>query len=111
MLQCILVVMLVGVIGYGNTQLMRNFPMESKFGQLKSHAYPQIKIDKETMVMGAGVQVRDANNLFIIPTMLNQTGYIRYQIDSMGLVYRIWFLTPEEIKSAKEEEKVRKQSK
>ncbi|HNP25651.1 MAG TPA: hypothetical protein PKM20_02830 [Nitrosomonas sp.] len=111
MLQCILVVMLAGVTGYGYAQFIRNFPLESKFGKLKSHAYPQFKIDKEMMVMGAGGQIRDVNNLLIMPAMLNQTGYIRYQIDSMGLVYRIWFLTPEEIKSAKEEEKTRKQSK
>lgn len=82
--------------------------MESKFGKLKSHSYPEFKIDKKTMVMGVGGQVRDTNNLIIMPGALNKTGYIRYQVDSMGLLYRIWFLTSEEIKLAKEEEKLRK---
>jgi len=57
------------------------------------------------MVMGVGGQIRDTDNLIIMPGRLNKTGYIRYQIDSMGLVYRIWFLTPEEVALAKEQAK------
>ena len=108
LLQCIFMIMLAGGASYSYAQLARNFPLESKFGKLKSHTYPQFKIDKETMVMGPGGQIRDTHNMIVMPSMLNYTGYIRYRIDNMGLVYRIWFLTPEEIKLAQEEEKARK---
>ena len=110
LLQCMMLILLTCLVSQSHAQLVRNFPLDSKFGKLKSYAYPQFKIDKEkeVMIMGVGGQIRDTNNLIIMPGALNQTGYIRYQTDSMGLVYRIWFLTPEEVKMAKEEEKLLK---
>lgn len=110
LLRCMALLLLVCVIGQSHAQPVRVFPQDSQFGKLKSFSYPQFKIDKEkkAMVMGVGGQIRDTDNLIIMPNALNKTGYIRYQVDSMGLIYRIWFLTPEEIKLAKEEEKLLK---
>jgi hypothetical protein len=111
LLQCVMLILLACMINQSYAQLVRNFPLDSKFGKLKSYSYPQFKIDKEKeiMIMGVGGQIRDTDNLIIMPGMLNKTGYIRYQVDSMGLVYRIWFLTPEEVALAKEEAKLFKQ--
>lgn len=106
-----MITLLVCMASYGHTQLVRNFPLESKLGKLKSHAFPEFKIDGSTMYMGAGGQIRDVNNLLVLPAMFNQTGHIRYQMDDMGFVSRIWFLSKEEIQLAKEEAKARKQSK
>lgn len=107
----VILILLICMINQSYAQLVRNFPVDSKFGMLKSYSYPQFKIDKEKeiMVMGVGGQIRDTDNLLIMPGMLNKTGYIRYQIDSMGLVYRIWFLTPEEVNLAKEEARLLEQ--
>ncbi len=61
--------------------------------------------------MGVGGQIRDMHNLLVPPNMLtqkNHKGFVRYQKDNMGLLHRIWFLTPEEIQLAKEEEKLLK---
>jgi len=98
------------MMSQSHAQLIRNFPADSKFGQLKSFSHPQYKIDKEKkmMIMGVGGQIRDTNNMIIMPGALNKKGYIRYQVDNMGFVYRVWFLTPEEIALAKEEEKLLK---
>ncbi len=107
-------IILVCMISYGYAQAVRNFSVDSQFGRLKSHAYPEFRIDKKKLIMGMGGQIRDANNLLILPTMLEKNrhrGYVRYQIDNMGLLHRIWFLTPEEIKLAKAEEKLRKNAK
>jgi len=109
-----IIILLVGMISYGYAQSVRQFPIDSQFGKLKSHSYPEFEIDKKELVMGMGGQIRDAHNLLILPTMLEQNrhrGYVRYQIDNMGLLHRIWFLTPEEIKLAKAEEKLRKKAK
>ncbi len=113
LLQGVMLILLSCMISQSHAQLVRNFPLDSKFGKLKSYTHPQLKIDKEkgVMMMGVGGQIRDTNNLIIMPGMLDKTGYIRYQVDSMGLVYRIWFLTPEEIQLAREEERLlRKQN-
>lgn len=111
LLQGAILILLMCMINQSYAQLARNFPLNSKFGMLKSHSYPQFKIDKEKeiMIMGVGGQIRDTDNRIIMPGMLNKTGYIRYQIDSMGLVYRIWFLTPEEVTLAREEARLLEQ--
>lgn len=109
LLQGLILLLLICMINQSYAQLARNFPLDSKFGMLKSYSYPQFKIEKEIMIMGVGGQIRDTDNRIIMPGMLNKTGYIRYQVDSMGLVYRIWFLTPEEITLAREEARLLEQ--
>ncbi|SES88297.1 hypothetical protein SAMN05216326_1066 [Nitrosomonas marina] len=110
-LKCILMIGLVFVISNGYAQVARSFPVDSRFGKLKSHSYPEFKIDKVTLIMGAGGQIRDRHNLLVMPPMLTKKdhkGYIRYQMDNMGLLHRVWFLTPEETQLAQEEEKLLK---
>ncbi|MCB1935769.1 MAG: hypothetical protein KDF59_07490 [Nitrosomonas sp.] len=113
LLQCMVLILLACIMSQSHAQLIRNFPVDSKFGKLKSFTHPQFKIDKEkqVLILGVGGQIRDTNNMIIMPDALNKTGYIRYQIDNMGFIYRIWFLTPEEIALAKEEQRLlRKQN-
>ena len=91
-----------------SAQLMRNFPVDSKLGVLKAFAYPEVKIDKQTLHLGAGSQIRDNNNLIILPTMMLEKGPVRYQMDTMGNVHRIWLLTPDEAKQERAKEKTKK---
>lgn len=101
------VIVLVLMTDYSFSQLHRSFPMDSHVGKLTAFSFPQLTINDETMVLGAGVQIRDTNNLIIFPNNLNKTGKIRYQQDGMGYVSRIWFLSPEEASLAQEEDKYR----
>lgn len=39
-----------------------------------------------------------------MPSMLDKKGSVRYQIDAMGNVHRIWFLTSEEAELARIEQ-------
>lgn len=89
-------------------QLMRSFPTDSKLGELKAFAYPEIKIDKQTLHLGAGSQIRDENNLIILPATMSKKGPVRYQMDTMGNVHRIWFLTPDEARQERGKEKNKK---
>ncbi len=98
------IIVLVCMTNYSFGQLHRNFPIDSHVGKLTAFSFPEMTIDGENMVMGVGGQIRDTNNLIIFPNMLNKTGTIRYQQDTMGFVHRIWFLTPGEVERAKEEE-------
>ena len=88
-----------------SAQLMRSFPTDSKLGKLKAFAYPEVKIDKQALHLGAGSQIRDENNLIILPATMNKKGPVRYQMDTMGNVHRIWFLTPDEAKQERKKEK------
>lgn len=90
-----------------HAQLVRAFPPDSKLGELMAMRYPEIRISDRTMYLSAGGQIRGKDNLLILPTMLSESGPIRYQMDIMGNVHRIWLLTPAEAAHAKEEEKSR----
>jgi hypothetical protein len=91
-----------------SSQLMRNFPLDSKLGKLKAFAYPEVKIDGHKLHLGAGSQIRDKNNLIILPTMMNEKGPVRYQLDAMGNVHRIWLLSPDEAKQERIKESSKK---
>ncbi len=87
-----------------HAQLIRAFPPDSKLGKLMAMRYPEIRISDQTLYLSAGGQIRGKDNLVILPTMLSEFGPIRYQMDIMGNVHRIWLLTPAEADQAKEEE-------
>ena len=102
-----LVIMTAGLTCNVHAQIVRAFPADNKVGELMAMSYPQVKIGDRIMYLGAGGQIRGRDNLIILPTMLNESGPIRYQTDIMGNVHRIWLLTPVEAAQAKEEEKNR----
>jgi hypothetical protein len=98
----------VSFLNGADAQLMRSFPTDSKLGELKAFAYPEVKIDKQKLHLGAGSQIRDENNLIILPATMSKKGPVRYQMDTMGNVHRIWFLTPDEAKQERVKEKNKK---
>lgn len=83
-------------------QMPRNFPAESRFGELTELNYPLVVIDDEEHQMGPGGQIRGTNNLIILPAQLDYTGPVQYQLDNVGYIYRLWFLTEDEIAIAEE---------
>ena len=81
-------------------QLLRNFPTDSIAGKLTGFDYPMVVISRQNLYLSPGSQIRDANNLIVMPAALNAQGLVRYQIDNMGNVQNIWFLNPEEAELA-----------
>lgn len=100
-----LVTVTAGLTCNVHAQLVRAFPPDSKLGELMAMRYPEVRISGQTMHLGAGGQIRGKDNLIILPSMLNESGPIRYQTDIMGNLHRIWLLTPIEAIEAKEEKK------
>jgi len=85
------------------SQLHRNFPPESKLGKLTAVSFPQFTINDQQMIMGASGQIRGIDNLIILPSVANYIGLVRYQLDIMGNLHRVWILTPDEVKAAEHE--------
>ena len=78
----------------GFSQQVRNFPVDSKLGDLTAVSFPVFKINGQTFQMAAGGQVRGVDNLIIL---------VRYQLDFSGYLHRVWFITPDEVKAAERE--------
>lgn len=87
----------------GFSQQVRNFPVDSKLGDLSGVSFPVFTINGQQFRMGAGGQVRGVDNLIIMPSTANYKGLIRYQLDISGYLHRVWFLTPDEVKTAERE--------
>ena len=81
-------------------QLLRNFPTDSLAGKLTDFDYPMVVISRQNLYLSPGSQIRDKNNLIVMPAALNAQGLVRYQMDKMGNVQRIWFLNSEEAELA-----------
>jgi hypothetical protein len=98
------IVMAAGLTDSAYAQLLRNFPPDSKLGELTAINYPIVEISGQTLRLGPGGQIRNQNNLIIMPNVV-EVGTIRYQMEFTGFVRRIWLLTPEEVVQAQQEEK------
>ena len=94
-------ILMISLTGAALGQLLRNFPTDSQAGKLTNFDYPMVVINRQTLYLSPGSQIRDRDNLIVMPAALNVQGLVRYQIDNMGNVQKIWFLNPEEAELAK----------
>ena len=85
------------------SQQVRNFPVDSKLGNLMGVSFPIFTINGVQYPMGAGGQIRGIDNMIILPSVANYIGIIRYQLDVSGNLHRVWILTPDEVKAAENE--------
>ncbi|MDO9310809.1 MAG: hypothetical protein Q7T85_03830 [Nitrosomonas sp.] len=103
LMQLFLVIVLITLAHPVFSQLQRNFPPDSKLGKLTAVSFPQFTINGQQMIMAAGGQIRGVDNLIIMPSVANYIGTVRYQLDIMGNLHRVWILTPDEVKAAEHE--------
>ncbi len=108
-LQVVPFILLIVLITFSHpvfSQQTRKFPTDSQLGNLTAVAFPVFTINGQKMTMSAGGQIRGIDNLIILPTSANYIGLIRYQLDTMGNLHRVWILTPDEVKEAESEGQV-----
>ncbi|MBY0500017.1 MAG: hypothetical protein K2P74_10485 [Nitrosomonas sp.] len=99
----IFLLLIIGLIAMPQSafsQQTRKFPVNSQLGNLTAVSFPLFVINNQQMQMGPGGQIRGIDNLIILPNAANYVGFIRYQLDIMGNLHRVWILTPDEVKEA-----------
>lgn len=99
----LLTVLLLSWPDFAFSQQTRKFPPNSQLGSLTAVAFPHFTINGQQMTMGAGGQIRGIDNMIILPSTANYIGLIRFQLDTMGNLHRVWILTPDEVKEAESE--------
>ena len=55
-----------------------------------------VEIDGQPMRLSAGALIRSRDNLFIVPMSLPPGALVKYTLDAMGQIHRVWVLTDEE---------------
>jgi len=72
-------------------------PVDSYRGVIRHLNGMSVAIDQKAARLAPGAQIRDQQNLIIVPTAIPQGGaWADYTLNSDGEVFRAWLLTPEE---------------
>ncbi len=75
---------------------LRQIPDNARRGSIVHIQGAVVEIDGETLRLSAGAQIRSRDNLFIVPMSLPRGALVKYTLDSLGQIRRVWVLTPEE---------------
>ena len=75
---------------------LRTIPKEAVAGQLRHLEAMVVEIDGKPRSLSPGAQIRDPDNRLVLPVSLAQTTQVRYLVDSMGMVLRVWILSQAE---------------
>ena len=75
---------------------LRTIPADAKLGVVRHLVEMQIELDGKPRMLSAGAQIRDADNRLVVPASLQQKETVRYLLDGMGQVHRVWILSPRE---------------
>ena len=92
---------LIGALALGLSQgglaQLRQIPANTERGWLRHVQETVISIDDKPLQMAPGGQIRNQQNLIVVPASLPGEGALaEYQLDASGQVARVWLLTPEE---------------
>jgi hypothetical protein len=57
-----------------------------------------VAVDDKAMQLAAGAQIRNPQNLIIVPTAIPRSGvWADYILNTEGQIFRVWLLTPDEL--------------
>ena len=73
-------------------------PENTQRGVIRHIGEMAVTVDDKAMQLSAGAQIRDQQNLIIVPTSIPRQGAAAlYTLDAGGQIFRVWLLTPEEV--------------
>ncbi len=73
-------------------------PAETKRGVIRHVEAMAVTVDGKATQLAAGAQIRDQQNLIIVPMSIPRNGAVAdYTLNGQGQVFRVWLLTPAEI--------------
>jgi len=75
---------------------LRRIPDTAKRGSIVHVQGTIVEIDGKRMLLAAGAQIRNRDNLIIVPTSLPPGALAKYTLDGAGQIHRVWLLTPQE---------------
>jgi hypothetical protein len=79
-----------------SSAMVRPFPGETKRGEMQPPADGTVLISGKLLQLAPAVQIRDTQNLIVMPMAVQQPALVRYLTDASGAVFRVWMLTPAE---------------
>jgi hypothetical protein len=75
---------------------VRQIPNDAKRGRIVHVQGSMVEIDGQPMRLSAGAQIRNRDNLIIMPVSVRPGARVKYTLDGAGQIHRVWVLTAEE---------------
>ena len=73
-------------------------PEDSRRGVIRHVEQMAVIVDGKLMQLAAGAQIRDRQNLIIVPVGIPREGaWADYILRGDGQIFRVWLLTPDEL--------------
>lgn len=81
--------------------VLRTLPADALLGTMSAAAVGSVQIDGKALPLSPAAQIRNEANLIVLPTSIQQAVPVRYLVDTLGYVSRIWILTPAELAASR----------
>jgi hypothetical protein len=88
------------VFAAGAAAQLRTIPADARRAEMSYVQENIVSLNGQPARLSVGAQIRDAMNRIVLPPQLPPSSLVRYQLDSAGLVHRVWVLTPDEADKA-----------
>ncbi len=75
---------------------VRQIPDGARRGNIVHVQGAMVEIDGRPMRLSASAQIRSRDNLIVVPMSLPPGTPVKYTLDGMGQIHRVWVLTAEE---------------
>ncbi len=75
---------------------VRPMPADAKRGSMTHVQGNIVNVDGNTLRLSPGAQIRSQDNLIIVPMSLPPGSLVKYSLDGVGDIRRVWVLTPDE---------------
>jgi hypothetical protein len=73
-------------------------PEDSRRGVVRHLEEMAVAVDDKAMQLAAGAQIRNPQNLIIVPTAIPRSGaWADYTLNAEGQIFRVWLLSPDEL--------------
>ena len=77
-------------------QLERKLPQDVRQGRMSYAGNTEVIVDGYAAALTAGAQIRNEQNLIIMPAALPAYSLVRFQEDNEGRIHRVWVLREDE---------------
>ena len=93
----ILLTVLLFIVTAGAAQAqLRTIPADAKRATMSHLQGMTVELNDKRTELAAGAQIRDSNNMIVLPTALPPGSLVKWMPDAHGQVWRIWILSPQE---------------
>jgi hypothetical protein len=75
---------------------LRSLPIEAKRAEMQPPHEGVVMINGKQLSLSPASQIRNTQNLIVMPSTVREPVLVKYVTDSNGNVHRVWILSPDE---------------